>query len=52
MSKVASFKPNGGNYIDEDTTINNEQVNKIFFKIIRFRLCFFLLLYSKGTMVN
>ncbi len=26
VSKVASFKPNGANYIDEDTTINTEQV--------------------------
>ncbi|CAF3428235.1 unnamed protein product [Rotaria socialis] len=25
VSKVAPFKPNGANYIDEDTTINNEQ---------------------------
>jgi hypothetical protein len=29
VSKVASFKPNGANYIDEDTTINTEQVNSI-----------------------
>ena len=27
VSKVAAFKPNGANYIDEDTTINTEQVN-------------------------
>lgn len=27
VSKVAAFKPNGANYIDDDTTINTEQVN-------------------------
>ena len=27
VSKVASFKPNGANYIDEDTTISTEQVS-------------------------
>jgi len=29
VSKVAPFKPNGANYIDEDSNINSEQVNKI-----------------------
>jgi hypothetical protein len=29
VSKVALFKPNGANYIDEDTNINSEQVNTI-----------------------
>ena len=32
VSKVASFKPNGANYIDEDTTISTEQVNGMIWK--------------------
>lgn len=42
VSKVASFKPNGANYIDEDTTINTEQVNPTVRRLEKMREnCFF-----------
>ncbi len=52
VSKVASFKPNGANYIDEDTTINTEQVNSIIWITRRFFFFFSKELWSISATSN